>query len=226
MTPDVDRPSNRQVHPSSRGRTRMMRAAMATIVALVALAASPRVSSAVAAPTDRQDASSAGPVTASPTPTEWADTRLVEPAGPTPEPAPAPAPAEAARSITVRHPLVVVNSDGSGTISAELRTSSRTETALMDVEVEQAGETLPVSSTVMWLPVIPGYPAIVGAASDAGGFVLQVAPPVGSSVTLTFILDDGTRLTEEAKVVARSSEHSLIYPKNGTQLAPPGSSGP
>ena len=221
MTLDLD-----QHVPSLRRRTRAVRVAMATIIALVALAASPRVSGAVAAPAEPQDVSSSEPVTDAATPTEWADTRLVDPARPTPAPAPAPAPVEAAGSITVRHPLLVVNSDGSGTISAELRTSSRTETALMDVEVEQAGETLPVSSTVMWLPVIPGYPAIVGAASDAGRFVVPVAPPVGSTVTLIFVLDDGTRLTEETKVVARSSEHSLIYPKNGTQLAAPGESGP
>jgi hypothetical protein len=218
VTHDIDQPDARQNVLSSSRRTRTVRVAMATIVALVALAASPQVSGAVAAPAERQDAPSADPVTATATPTEWADTRLSDPA---PQAAvPTPAPGEAPGSITVRHPLVVVNSDGSGTISAEVRNTTATEAALMDVEVEQAGESLPVSSTVMWLPVIPGYPAIVGAASDAGGFALDAAPPAGTTVSLTFVLDDGTRLTEKAPVVARSSEHSLIYPKNGTQLAP------
>lgn len=144
------------------------------------------------------------------TPAPQADALLPRPSGPAATPQP----------IVVQDPRVIVNRDGSATISAELTNDSRTEVALMDVLVQRDGEPVPVSATPMWLPVLPDYPSRVGDASDAGGFVIPAGVAVGSTLTLRFVFDSGVCLTEEVDVVARSAQHSAVYPKNGTPLGP------
>jgi hypothetical protein len=190
VTLDHDRTGVRRGFLSSRTRARATGAAIASLVAVAALAASPEVPSAAAAP-----------VTAS-------------------RPTPTPTLTEAPGSVAVEDPLVVVNDDGSATISAVLTNSTDSEVAVMDVRVERGGDVLAVSRTAMWLPVLPGRPARVGDASDAGGFVIPAGAVPGTDLALRFLFDSGACLTEQADVVVRTAQHRSVYPKDGTRLGP------
>jgi len=141
------------------------------------------------------------------------------PAAAAPAPPVEPAVAQAA-SIEVGAVSVIVNRDGSATIGAEITNGTDAEAALADVRVEKGDRALPVSATPFWLPLLPGSSARVGDASDAGGFVVPQGVDVGDALTLRFLLDTGTCLDVETDAVARSSEHSLVYPKDGTRLGP------
>ncbi|MET0930946.1 MAG: hypothetical protein ABWX74_15610 [Aeromicrobium sp.] len=206
MTLDHDRTGVRRGFLSSRSRARATGAAIASLVAVAALAASPEVPSAAAAPVT-------GPVPTSATATVPAPT-------PTPTPTTTTTTTTDPGSVAVMDPVVVVNRDGSATISAELTNSTDTEVALMDVRVGRGGDVMAVSRTPMWLPVLPGQPARVGDASDAGGFVIPAGAVPGTNLTLQFLFDSGACLTEQADVVVRTAQHRSVYPKDGTRLGP------
>lgn len=122
--------------------------------------------------------------------------------------------------VRVDEPLLVVNQDGSAVVSAALENPNDVEVALVDVRVEIDGQALPISSTIMWLPLPPSTSSQVGAASDAGGFMVPSGVLAGSAARLTFRFDDGTCVDAMAPAVARSGEHSLIYPTSGRLLSP------
>lgn len=124
----------------------------------------------------------------------------------------------AAVSVDVSHVQLVVNDDGSATLSAHLENAGKADVSLVGVRVESDGEVLPVASTLMHLPIPPEFGAWAGDASDAGGFVVPEGIRLGASSTVRFEFSDGTFVTESAKVVRRTSEHDMIFPLDSSPL--------
>ena len=125
----------------------------------------------------------------------------------------------ASSSVSVSHPELVLNNDGSATLSASLATTGK-EAALEGVQIVYRGSAQEVSSTEMWLPVIPGVDATVGAASDAGGFTVASGLKAGDVADVYFVFDDRTCVNVEAEVVQRTALHGSVFPKWGSQLGP------
>lgn len=121
--------------------------------------------------------------------------------------------------VSVTRPVLVLNSDGSATLSASLATTDK-EVALAGVQVAHQGVAQEISSTQMWLPVIPGVGATVGAASDAGGFIVPSGLTTGDIADVHFIFDDRTCVNVEAEVVQRTARHREVFPKRGSRLDP------
>lgn len=136
------------------------------------------------------------------------DTRIAVPHDVLPEP-----------SVKVSRPELVLNSDGSAALSASLAASS-VEVALVSVQIVHLGSTQDVSSTDMSLPIIPGIDAIVGAASDAGGFTVPSGLKAGDVAEISFVFDDQTCVSVGAQVVQRGARHASVFPKIGSQLSP------
>jgi hypothetical protein len=128
--------------------------------------------------------------------------------------------------MRVLDPLLVVNSDGSGAVGARVRNPRDVEVSLMGVTVSVDGRRVPVNGTQMWLPVPAEDDAWVGAASDAGGFVVPEAPAVATPVSLEFWFDDGSCVAEDVEAVARGDEHRLVYPKQDRTIGPETTSEP
>ena len=124
-----------------------------------------------------------------------------------------------APSVKVSRPELVLNSDGSAALSASL-VASRDEVALVSVQIVHLGSTQAVSSTDMSLPIIPGIDAIVGAASDAGGFAVPSGLKAGDVADVIFVFDDQTCVSIGAQVVQRGAGHASVFPKIGSQLSP------
>lgn len=142
-----------------------------------------------------------------------------EPVGDTPVDVPQNAYVPAPPSVSVSHPELVLNSDGSATLSASLATTGK-EVALVSVQIVHRGSAQEVSSTDMWLPVTPGVEATVGAASDAGGFTVPSGLKAGDVADVYFVFDDRTCVSVEAEVVQRTARHGSVFPKRGSQLGP------
>jgi hypothetical protein len=128
--------------------------------------------------------------------------------------------------IRVEHPLLVVNRDGSATVGAQLQNPGGAEVSLMGVTVSVDGRRVPVNSTEMWLPVPPDDPATVGAASDAGGFVVPEGIDETSAATLEFWFDDGTCVPADVQAVSRGGDHRQVYPKSRRSIGPETTSEP
>lgn len=123
-------------------------------------------------------------------------------------------------AVDVRSVRLVVNDDGSATVSATLRNPTDTGRTLVGVRVDCGDRPLPVASTIMLLLVMSRSSARVGDASDAGGYVVPVGVAMDDPVTVRFAFDDGTSSTRSAEVVRRSGEHDQVFPDNGAQLGP------
>lgn len=119
--------------------------------------------------------------------------------------------------VSVTRPVLVLNGDGSATLSASLATSGK-EVALVGVQIVYLGSAQEVSSTDMWLPVIPGVGATVGAASEAGGFTVPNGLKAGDVADVHFVFDDRTCVSVKAEVVQRAARHGWVFPKSGSQL--------
>lgn len=124
------------------------------------------------------------------------------------------------QNVRVSDALLVVNDDGSATVSARLDNTTDADVSLMSVRVESHGRSMPIASTQMWLPVLRGYPARVGDASDAGGFVVPAGLEPGDRARVQFHFDDGTCLGSSVSVVRRNAEHDAIFPTDGHRLGP------
>lgn len=124
------------------------------------------------------------------------------------------------QNVRVSDALLVINDDGSATVSARLDNATDADVSLMSVRVESHGQSLPIASTQMWLPVLRGYPARVGDASDAGGFVVPTGLEPGDRARVQFHLDDGTCVGTSVSVVRRNAEHDAIFPTDGHRLGP------
>jgi hypothetical protein len=121
--------------------------------------------------------------------------------------------------VRVLDPVLVVNADGSATVGARVRNPRDTEVSLMGVTVSVDGRRLPVNSTQMWLPVPADDIGYVGAASDAGGFVVPRGVVADSAASLEFWFDD-TCVAVDVRAAARSDRHRLVYPKSGRPIGP------
>jgi hypothetical protein len=139
-----------------------------------------------------------------------------------PVPAESPAvPQSAAVSAPTAHAVeLVVNSDGSATLSAELQNPTRVDRFLLGVVVESDQRQLAVASTIMKLALPLGAAGRVGDASDAGGFVIPDGITVGHSATVHFRFDDGTSFIALTTAVRRTGAHAQVFPTNGSQLGP------
>ena len=126
--------------------------------------------------------------------------------------------AQASDAVLVVDPLMVVNVDGSASLSATLHNTQDVEVALTAVQVQSEGSELGVASTAMWLPVLPSIPARAGDASDAGGFVVPRGVVAGRNVQVRFVFDDHSCLTVQVEATRRTSQHGGVFPTNGRQL--------
>lgn len=153
-----------------------------------------------------------------------AATVLVDPvATPASAPAAAPSPVAARADETplrVIDPALVVNTDGSAVVGARVENPRDVEVSLMGVTVSVDARRVPVNSTHMWLPLPADDVGWVGAASDAGGFVVPAGIDVATPATLQFWFDDGSCVATDVTAVARSDAHRLVYPKRGRTIGP------
>lgn len=125
--------------------------------------------------------------------------------------------APSTQSMTVTNSELVMNEDGSATLSAVL-TSRASAVALVGVQVTHDSRTVEVISTNLWLPVPPGIEAIVGAASDAGGFNVPAGLAIGDVVDVDFVFDNGSCTRVSTRVVLRAARHYDVYPTHRSQL--------
>lgn len=123
-------------------------------------------------------------------------------------------------AVRVRDPLLVVNDDGSASIGALLENVDGVDVSLMGVVVWVDRHRVPVNSTQMWLPVVAGDDSQVGAASDAGGFLLPSGISDATRADVEFRFDDGTCVLADVTAVTRSKEHRLVYPKSNRPIGP------
>jgi hypothetical protein len=123
-------------------------------------------------------------------------------------------------AVRVRDPLLVVNKDGSAAVGAGLQNLKDVDVSLMGVVVWVDRHRLPVNSTEMWLPILAGDQSRVGAASDAGGFVVPSGIDVATRAGVEFRFDDGTCVLTDVTAVARTNEHRLVYPKSNRTIGP------
>jgi hypothetical protein len=126
---------------------------------------------------------------------------------------------EGGSSVTMSDVVMVVNDDGSATLSATFQGQGE-PIALKSVHMESAAGPLDVASTQMWLPILPGKTSRAGDASDAGGFVVPRGLAPGQTVHLQFQFDNDTCLAIDSQTVRRNSTHDEIFPTNGQQLGP------
>jgi hypothetical protein len=123
-------------------------------------------------------------------------------------------------SVVVSDALLVVNRDGSAAVGADLRSTHEAAVTLMGVTVSVDGRALPVNGTQMWLPVPAGDSARVGAASDAGGFVVPDGVDATTQARLRFWFDDGTCVAAEVQAVARDDRHRMVFPTSDRRIGP------
>lgn len=137
----------------------------------------------------------------------------------TPAPEEADAPADKGGRFAISDVVMVVNDDGSATLSATFR-GGREPMALKSVHIESDAGGLPIASTLMWLPIFPGTESRAGDASDAGGFVVPRGLTPGQTVRVQFQFDNDTCASTDAQTVRRSSAHDEVFPNTGDQLGP------
>ncbi|MCL3819330.1 hypothetical protein [Aeromicrobium wangtongii] len=123
-------------------------------------------------------------------------------------------------SVQVTGPLLVVNRDGSAALGASVENRTDVEVALMGVLVQVDRSPLAVNGTPWALPVPAGQRARVGAASDAGGFVLPKGVVPGAHAEVQFLFDDGSCVLADVRAVARTDRHRQIFPKTGRPIGP------
>jgi hypothetical protein len=122
--------------------------------------------------------------------------------------------------VRVVDPSLVVNKDGSAVVGALVENGTNSDVALMTVAVWVDGKPVRVNATEMWLPVLAGDRSQVGAASDAGGFVIPSGVTDGASAEVAFQFDDGTCTVTDVAAAARTKAHRAIYPKSNRSIGP------
>lgn len=123
-------------------------------------------------------------------------------------------------TVRVVDPVLVVNQDGSAAVGAVAENGTSSDVALMGVAVWVDRRAVRVTSTQMWLPVPAGDRSQVGAASDAGGFVLPSGIAPGASAEIAFRFDDGTCVLADVTAEARADEHRDVYPTSNRRIGP------
>lgn len=123
-------------------------------------------------------------------------------------------------AVHVLDPLLVVNKDGSAALGAHLQSVTDVDVSLVGVAIWVDRHRVSVNSTEMWLPVLAGERSQVGAASDAGGFVVPNGIGEATRADVEFRFDDGTCVLADVTAVARTNEHRSIYPKSNRPIGP------
>lgn len=123
-------------------------------------------------------------------------------------------------AVRVVDPSLVVNKDGSTAVGASVENGTDSDVALTGVAVWVDRQPVPVNATQWWLPVLADDRSQVGAASDAGGFVMPSGITEGAVAEVAFRFDDGTCVLTEVTAVARTREHRSIYPKSNRSIGP------
>jgi hypothetical protein len=123
-------------------------------------------------------------------------------------------------TLRVIDPLLVVNKDGSAALGASVENGQDVDVSLMGVTVWVDRNRVAVNETQWWLPIPAGERAQVGAASDAGGFVVPSGINVAPRADVEFWFDDGTCVLADVPVVARTTEHRSIFPRSGKPIGP------
>lgn len=124
------------------------------------------------------------------------------------------------RPVRVRDPLLVTNKDGSVSLGAFLHNENDVDVALAGVVIWVDRHRVPVNATEMWLPVPAGDQSQVGAASDAGGFVVPGGLGRATHADVEFRFDDGTCELADVEIVARVEKLRFIYPRSGQAIGP------
>jgi hypothetical protein len=122
--------------------------------------------------------------------------------------------------VRVVDPVLVVNRDGSTAVGGFVENGTDADVALMSVAVWVDRQPVRVDSTEMWLPALAGGRSQVGAASDAGGFVVPAGIDAGARAEMAFQFDDGTCVLHRVKAVARTDAHRGIYPRSNRPIGP------
>jgi hypothetical protein len=119
-----------------------------------------------------------------------------------------------ARLVAVRP---AINSEDVG---ASVDNGTDADVALMGVAVWVGRQPVRVNATEMWLPVLAGDRSQVGAASDAGGFVIPSGVVDGARAEIAFRFDDSTCVITDVTAAARAREHRSTYPKSNRTIGP------
>lgn len=129
---------------------------------------------------------------------------------------------DSARDSAVRviDAVLVVNQDGSAAVGASVENGRNADVALMGVAVWVGRQPVRVNATEMWLPVLAGDRSQVGAASDAGGFVIPSGVVDGARAEIAFRFDDGTCVITDVTAAARTRQHRSIYPTSNRTIGP------
>jgi hypothetical protein len=115
-------------------------------------------------------------------------------------------------TINVLNTLLVANADKSATLSASIVNNSDESQSLSSVTVTTLNgkTTLPVRGTKILLPLPKGESAVLGQASDAGGWTVTDGAKPGYYVKVTLNFTDAPAVTVEAPVVARTPDYDFI----------------
>jgi hypothetical protein len=114
--------------------------------------------------------------------------------------------------INVLNTLLVANANKSATLSASIVNNTGTDQSLSSVTVSTLdGKTeLPVRGTKILLPGPRDGSAVLGQASDAGGWTVTSGAKPGFYVKVTLNFTDAPSVTIEAPVVARTADYNYV----------------
>lgn len=119
--------------------------------------------------------------------------------------------ANARGDVDSMNTLLVGNSDGSATLSADLINNLDEEQQLSSVTVTTLDDKpLVVRSPKILLPLEPNKPAKLGGVKGSVVFVVTEGAEPGYYVKVTYTFTDSGPLTVEAPVVARTSEYDSV----------------
>ncbi len=115
-------------------------------------------------------------------------------------------------SVDVLNTLLVENANQSATLSASVVNNTGSDQAISSVTVTtlDGATTLPVRSTKILLPLPKDGAAVLGQASDAGGFVVTHGAKPGYYVKVTINFTDAPAVTVEAPVVTRTAAYNYV----------------
>ena len=115
-------------------------------------------------------------------------------------------------AIDVLNTLLVSNANKSATLSASVINNTGAQQALSSVTVTtlDGTKTLPVRSAKILLPLPQDAAAVLGQASDAGGFVVTNGAEAGYYVKVTLNFTDSAPVTIDAPVVARTADYNFV----------------
>jgi copper(I)-binding protein len=115
-------------------------------------------------------------------------------------------------TINVLNTVLVANANKSATLSASIVNNSNADQTLSSVTVDtlDGNKSLPVRGLKSLLPLPKGGSAVLGQASDAGGWTVTDGAKPGFYVKVTLNFTDAPPVTVEAPVVARTPDYDYV----------------